>query len=115
MLLGPVQIHLTRAHGIKGAIHADGADIDMRQHRRDHQHGKQAMDDVAKLHASDVGEEEGENQQIAGNGHHRATQHSDPEHHLLPAIEAASLRMFLADQATTRLERIKTIEETIAA
>jgi uncharacterized protein YicC (UPF0701 family) len=30
----------------------------MRQHRRDHQHGKQAMDDVAKLHPGDISEED---------------------------------------------------------
>ena len=104
VLLGPVQIHLARAHGIKSAIHADRPDIDMRQDRRDHQHRQQAMDDVAKLHPFHPGEEEGEDQQIARNRHCRAAQHGDPEDHLLPTIEAASFGMLMADQPATRLE-----------
>ena len=33
MLLGPVFVHFTRAHGVKGAFHTNGADIDMGKQR----------------------------------------------------------------------------------
>src|ERR1700722_9375804 len=53
MLLGPVEIDGTFAHGFECAFHADRADISVGDHRGDEQHGDGAVDHLRKLHADD--------------------------------------------------------------
>src|SRR4051794_6237954 len=54
MFPGPVEIHLTCAHGVKRAFHPDRADIDVRQHRGDEQHGDDGMDNGPELQPRNV-------------------------------------------------------------
>src|SRR6266536_2774802 len=43
VLLGPVEVDLPAAHRIERPLHAERADIDVRQHGGDEQHGEHAV------------------------------------------------------------------------
>ena len=69
MLLRPVDVDRAVPIASNGALHADGADIDVAEHGGDEQHRDDAVDDLRELHAGDVGAVEREHQQIAGDRH----------------------------------------------
>src|SRR5262245_57693055 len=66
VLTGPVLVHLAPAHGLEGALHTDGADVDVGQHDSDEGHADYAVHHLCQLHAGDVGGIEGEHQEVAG-------------------------------------------------
>ena len=66
MLLGPVDVDGAGPHRLEGAFHADGADVDVRQHRRHEQDRHDGVDDLGKLHPFNSGQVEREHQLIAG-------------------------------------------------
>src|SRR5262245_1961342 len=49
VLLGPVHVHLSAAHGLEGALHADGADVDVGQHDGDEQQANDAVHHLRQL------------------------------------------------------------------
>ncbi len=51
MLLGPIHVDGAFAHGLEGALHADGTDIDVAEHGGDEQHGDDGMHHLGRLHA----------------------------------------------------------------
>ena len=62
----PGEVDLARAHGVVGALHAERADVDMRDHDRDQDHPDDGVDVLRPLHAVDVGDREREQHDDAG-------------------------------------------------
>ena len=65
VLLGPVVVHPAGAHALEGAFHAHRADVDVPEDGGDHHHRHQPVHDVRPLLPGDVGDREGEHQQVA--------------------------------------------------
>src|SRR6476661_2424071 len=104
MFLGPVYIHSAFAHGFEGALHANGADIDVTDHGRDEQHGDDAVRDLSSLHARNVCAVERKHQHITANGDGGAAENHDPIDHLLTGIEPIGWWFIMPDESATALE-----------
>src|SRR5882757_4884343 len=103
MLLGPVEINLTRSHRIECALHADRANIDVSYHRSNEEHGDHGMDHGPELKCRDVGRKIWEQQEPAGHRHQRSADDHDPENALLASVEAPGRRMLAFGQDATAL------------
>src|SRR5262249_60991981 len=99
----PVDVDSAAAHGLERALHADRADIDVPEHGGDEQHRHDAVHDLGKLHARDVGPVERKHEEIARDRHQTAAHHDNPVDHLLAGVEPACRRMPVADNATAGL------------
>src|SRR6202043_2756367 len=89
MFLGPVVIDLAGPHGLEGALHPKRADIDVTKDQRDEQDRDDGVHPLRDLHPEDVGDVEGKQEQIAGNGNQDAHAKRAPEYELLAGIEPA--------------------------
>src|SRR6476661_7102969 len=86
MFPGPVDVDRTAAHGFKGSFHSDGADIDMRQHRGDEEHGDDRMDNLRDLHGINICAIERKHQKITAHCNSSAAENDDPVDRLLTRI-----------------------------
>src|SRR5215472_11117402 len=94
---GPVKIDGAAAHRLEGALHADGADVNVSQHRSDEQHRDDTVDDLGILHRLDRCSVEREDQHITADRHRYATEHHNPIDQLLASVETLGRRMVLPD------------------
>src|ERR1700680_3628034 len=98
MRLRPIEVDFARAHGLEGPFHAERANVDVREDRRDEQDTDRSVQDLRPLHHTDREPTvEREHKNVAGDRHGEAAEHYHPEHHLLAGIEAARRRMPIAD------------------
>ena len=65
VLFRPVDVDGAFTHGLEGAFHADGADIDVAKHGGDEQHRYHGVDHLGILHGVDGGAVEREHQHVA--------------------------------------------------
>ena len=104
VLLGPVDVDGAFTHGLECAFHADGADIDVAEHRRHEQHRNHGVNHLGILHGVDGGAVEREHQHVARDRDRGAAENDDPVDRLLAAVEAVGRRMIVADDAAAALE-----------
>src|ERR1700722_2686299 len=106
MLLGPVQIHFAGTHGLEGALHAEGADVDVSENQGDEQNRDAGVDCLRNLHRGNVGPIERKQQQQPGHGNRGAGTQSQPEDHLLAGVETTGGRMLRFDEAAALFQPV---------
>src|SRR5512139_512756 len=89
VLAGPVRVDVAVRHRLEGALHADGADVDVPQ-RGSYEHDRDpAVDDVRQSHHFTPLPEHAEVQDQPGDRDGDAEQHHHPEPALLPTVVVA--------------------------
>src|ERR1700730_15308370 len=78
VFFGPIDIDAADAHRFESTLHADGADIDVPDHRGDEQHGDDRVHDLGALHGLNVGAIEGKDQHVAADRDCAAAEDHDP-------------------------------------
>jgi hypothetical protein len=104
MLLRPVAVDAAAPHRLEGALHADGADVDVADDEADHQQGEPRVQALRDLHARVVRPVEGKHQAEPGQRQPEPTQRHAPEDDLLAGVELARRRVGTADEAAAALE-----------
>src|SRR5258707_11598439 len=87
MLLRPVEIDLAGRHRLEGALHAERADVDMRDDHRDEQNGDYGVDDLRELHARDISHAERKHQSISPDNEGHPSAKGKPKNQLLAGVE----------------------------
>src|SRR3954463_15713346 len=93
MCARPGKIDLAAAHGVVGALHAEGADVDVTNDDRGQDGAGRCMEKLSPLHAVDVQRPEGKQHDDAAHGQRQSEYDDGPENQLLSGIETQRRRM----------------------
>ena len=104
VLFRPIEIHGSLTHRLKGALHANGPDINVGQNPGHEKNGSDAVSHFGDLHAENGGDVERENEEIAADGHGCPGQNDHPEDTFLPGIESVGRGMIVSDDTATTLD-----------
>jgi hypothetical protein len=103
MLLRPVEIDLSGAHGFERALHPERADIDVTQNQGDEQNSHDGMYYLRQLHLGDVSSERRKQQQKPRHGDRDAGSKGKPIDELLAEVKASGGRMLVFDETAALL------------